>query len=141
MLGLYAALAVVLSLILVGVLVGVLSWLGVRSRRRAHAREVLLRAIAAVAALKDSWDHVSRILPPYGCEPRDLESFLAAVGPGPGRRHLRAADAARVALTRAAEHATWLRPYYLDDPEAVYRDADRITAQLYEAVAAQGHSS
>jgi hypothetical protein len=140
MLGLYAALAVVLALILVGVLVGVLSWLGARSRRRSHAREVLLRAIAAVAALKDSWDHVSRVLPTYACGPQDLESFLAVVGPGPGRAHLRAVDAARVALTRAAEHATWLRPYYLDDPEAVYRDADRITARLYEAVTAQGRS-
>lgn len=137
MLGLYAALAVVPAL----VLVGVLSWLGVRSRRRAAAREVLLRAIAAVAAAKDSWDHVSRVVPAYGCAgPMDLDSFLAIVGPGPGRAHLRAVDAARAALTRAAEYATWLRPYYLDDPQTVYRDADRITARLYEAVAAQGRA-
>jgi hypothetical protein len=140
MLGLYAALAVVLALVLVGVLVGVLSWLGVRSRRRAHAREVLLRAIAAVAAAKKSWDHVSRMIPTYGPAPQDRESFLAAVGPGPGRAHLLAVDAARLALTRAAEYATWLRPYYLDNADAVYRDADRITARLYEAVAAQDSS-
>ena len=132
----YAALAVVPAL----VLVGVLCWLGVRSRRRAHARETLLRAITAVAAAKDSWDHVSRAIPMYGPAPQDYESFLAAVGAGPGRAHLEAVDAARAALTRAAEYATWLRPYYLDDPGAVYRDADQITARLYESVAAQGRS-
>ena len=135
MVWLYAALAVAPAL----VLVGVLSWLGVRSRRRAHAREVLLRAITAVAAAKDSWDHVTRVIPMYGRPaPHDLESFLAAVGAGPGRAHLAAVDAASAALTRAAEYATWLRPYYLDDPQAVYRDADRITARLYESVAALG---